>query len=206
MCNYRFSTINQLLWAAYGAAKDNFMDDPNLQDLVLTRSPSSPPLSHLILNAQQKPHGCRAQWTRHKRSGMFCVLSGQDAEKLRKRQSYRHGQGHVRWHDQLELSQHVLLSAGIWPNAPDLAYKPRLDICSALSETLELKETILFPSEKCRTNMLPVPKFEESTCIWKRCLVEGAPSIVPSLILVLILNSSSCWSVHFKGVVYSISS
>ena len=87
--------------------------------LVLTRSSPSTPLSpsHLILNGQQKPHGRSAQWTQHKRSGMFCVLSGQDAEKLRKRQSYQHGQGHVRWHDQLELSQHVLLSAGIWPNA-----------------------------------------------------------------------------------------
>ena len=50
----------------------------------------------------------------------------------------------------------------------DLVYKPRLDIfCSALSKILELNETILFPSEKCWTNMLPVPKLEESTCIWK---------------------------------------
>ena len=138
MYNYRFSAINQLLWAAYGAANDKFMDDPNLQDMVKLQkdslqwiqrlnqtfisshalSPPPPPLSHLILNGQQKPHGRRARWTQHKRSGIFCVLSGRDAEKLRKRQSYQHGQGHVRWHDQLELSQHVLLSAGIWPNAP----------------------------------------------------------------------------------------
>ena len=48
---------------------------------------------------------------------------------------------------------------------PDLAYKPRLDICSALSKTLEMNETILFASENCRTNMLPVPTLEESMCL-----------------------------------------
>ena len=117
------------------------MDDPNLQDLVKLQNdslkgiqrlnqtfisshalfplhPTPPPsVSHLILNGQQKPHGRRAQWMRHKRSGMFCVLSGQDAKKLRKRQSYWYGQVHVRWHDQLELIQHVLQSAGIWAKA-----------------------------------------------------------------------------------------
>ena len=110
--NYKSATLGSL-WGGKG----QFYGRPQSPRFSSHALSLLPPLSHLILNAQQKPHGCRAQWTRHKRSGMFCVLSGQDAEKLRKRQSYRHGQGHVRWHDQLELSQHVLLSAGIWPNA-----------------------------------------------------------------------------------------
>ena len=80
--------------------------------LVLTRSPPPSPLSHLILNGQQKPHGRRAQWMRHKRSGIFCVLSGQDAKKLRRRQSYRYGQVQVRWHDQLELSGKFCVLSG----------------------------------------------------------------------------------------------
>ena len=47
MYNYRFSTINQLLWAAYGAANDNFMDDPNLQDLVKLQNDSQQGIQRL---------------------------------------------------------------------------------------------------------------------------------------------------------------
>ena len=50
MYNYRFSTINQLLWAAYGAANDNFMDDPNLQDLLKLQNDSLQGIQRLNQN------------------------------------------------------------------------------------------------------------------------------------------------------------